>query len=400
MQGAPTKRTSLAGYIEAALQSQRDAVHDNVFGGLRLSKSIRAIDAGSQGADPTLVDLLRAVERDPVLGTLIGKRLVSVNISRLIDRETLVIWLLFKAYRDGTQSVLTDLRRLARASRIPVRHIVALDGLSLKHGVHIDRTSMLVPWEQLSDTEHKRRIEEDRLNTFFTRPSAALVHDAVVGRSEVFSGPERGGLFLPQWDPSDLIRCIGLFGGGPAPVARWAELPTWVPPGGISFQTTLAWSTSPPVEWPDVAYRRLAPLYRRFTTLPEHERQHLRIALDRLNKASRPAPIEDRAIDLGIALEALFLSDGESDRAELSFRLAVRAARFLGSSREAREDIFSKAQEIYRLRSRAVHRGALPSTTRGTRTDEVIAAGCVLVAEAARKFIDFGTPNWQRIVLE
>lgn len=373
---------------------------DDVFGRLRLYKAILAIGAGSQDADPGLVDLLQAVERTPVLRTLIGKRRVSVNVSQLLDRDTLVSWLVLKAYPDGTQSVLADLARLARTRHIPVRHIVALDGLSLKHAVRIDRASMLVPWEQLPHTEHKRTIEEDRLSSSFTRPTAALVHEAEAQRSEVFSGPERSGLFLRRWDASDLIRCIGLFGGGPAPVAWWAELPTWVPPGGISFQTALGQNAGPPFKWPDEAYRRFVPLYRRFTTLQERERRHLRIALDRLNKASRPAPIEDRAIDLGIALEALFLSDGEDDRAELGFRLGVRAARFLGRSREAREDTFSKTQELYRLRSRAVHRGALPDTTRGMRTDEVIAAGCVLVAEAARKFIELGTPNWRRIVLE
>jgi hypothetical protein len=119
-----------------------------------------------------------------------------------------------------------------------------------------------------------------------------------------------------------------------------------------------------------------------------------------MNKASRPAPIEDRAIDVGIALEALFLSDVEDDRAELGFRLGLRAARLLGRGREAREDIFNKIQELYQLRSSAVHTGTLSAKKRGMRPDDVIAAGCELLAQAARKLIQLGRPNWRQIVLE
>jgi hypothetical protein len=84
------------------------------------------------------------------------------------------------------------------------------------------------------------------------------------------------------------------------------------------------------------------------------------IPLDRLNRAIAAPLAVDCAIELGIALEALLLSDlGKNEQLSLAFRL--RGAWLLGTTPEERCDLRQKFNQIYECRSTAVHHGALPS---------------------------------------
>src|SRR6266436_8665068 len=51
----------------------------------------------------------------------------------------------------------------------------------------------------------------------------------------------------------------------------------------------------------------------------------LRVPMQRLNSAMRRKSAVDSAIDLGIALESIFLRDTTDDRSELTFKLRVRS---------------------------------------------------------------------------
>lgn len=389
---ARNNRKDLAGCIQAVLESQKDALTDRSFRGLRLHKAIQLIESGSEDPDPRLVALLEAVERTDVLHRLFGEQCVIINSSRLLDRDALALWLLLKAHDDGIQSVRKSLGHLARTQEIPVTQIVALVGLRLERRLRVDRTVSLVPWEKLRHTKEKQLVEKD-LNEHKVYPTAALVRRTLVPRQEVFQSCDPK--LSPLWHPADLIRCLSLWGGAPSAVARWAETPDWIPRGGLAFEASFPRPLFP-YQWDNEAYKGFVPIFEKFTKLPEDQQRRMRIVLDRLIEANRAVDPVDRVIDLGISLETLFSDEG--DRHEIGFRLAVRAARFLGRSQDAREKIFRQAKALYDPRSSAVHTGALSKKNR-SEMEQVIKRGCLLVAEAARKVISDGYPDWQQIVL-
>jgi len=82
----------------------------------------------------------------------------------------------------------------------------------------------------------------------------------------------------------------------------------------------------------------------------QHER--LPVALDRFKLAYERRRPEDKLIDYWVGLEALF---SPSDRAELSYRIPLRAAYFIGSSPEEREQVFTALRDHYGTRSDVVH---------------------------------------------
>ena len=107
-------------------------------------------------------------------------------------------------------------------------------------------------------------------------------------------------------------------------------------------------------------------LYRILDTNPDL-REKLRMPIDRWIKSKAPentlTPEEpiDKIIDLGIAFEALYLSDVNE---ELTFRLGVHAAWYLGEDKTERGKLLKKFGDIYRCRSNAVHGGQLDEPVR------------------------------------
>jgi hypothetical protein len=82
------------------------------------------------------------------------------------------------------------------------------------------------------------------------------------------------------------------------------------------------------------------------------DKKQLSIAMRRYSDAGERRRSEDRLVDLMIAAEQLFLT---GERQELGFKLALRAAFFLGADASARKDIFAVMGRGYSARSDLVH---------------------------------------------
>ena len=139
-------------------------------------------------------------------------------------------------------------------------------------------------------------------------------------------------------------------------------------------------------------------LIERFDGLEHDSIQHLRISIERLVRARRHSNLTDKAIDLGISLEAL-LGDANGG-GEITYKLSVRGARLIARATKKRSEIKSLLTAIYRLRSKAVHTGRIPARTtiagKGkTPTHEVLKMGSELCGDLLRKCVTMGgKPSW------
>jgi hypothetical protein len=130
----------------------------------------------------------------------------------------------------------------------------------------------------------------------------------------------------------------------------------------------------------------------------DHARRQetLHIPISRLDRAVRGNDLVDRAVDLGIALEALLLH-GLNDQTELKFRLSLRGAWLCGKNATERAEIQEILGEVYKLRSKAVHTGKIGRTEKNQDTLE---RGVGLCKRLIRKMIDEGGwVNWDTLVL-
>ena len=102
-------------------------------------------------------------------------------------------------------------------------------------------------------------------------------------------------------------------------------------------------------------------LYKNLVKFGKKDSAKLRIAIERWMKSKTPEAPIDQLIDLAIAFEALYLSDTND---ELTFKLGVRAAWYLGEDKADRQKLLKKFKDIYKRRSNAVHNGQLNKTVR------------------------------------
>ena len=137
-------------------------------------------------------------------------------------------------------------------------------------------------------------------------------------------------------------------------------------------------------------------IYRGMQDLPPRVATKLRVPIDRWIKSKANRSPVDTFIDLGIALESLYLQDIDNT-SELGFRLRLRAAWYLAEDQAGRGKIMKDLRDVYGLRSKAVHTGDI-----GSRRDfaVLLERGQQLCQQSIVKVIrNGGFPDWNQLVL-
>lgn len=146
-------------------------------------------------------------------------------------------------------------------------------------------------------------------------------------------------------------------------------------------------------------------LYETLVALAPSVAARLQIPIDRWIKSKTSQTFEDKIIDLGIALESLYLS-GIDSKTELRFRFSLHAAWHLGEDdKEQRKVLIKEFGKIYDWRSKAVHTGKLPNKTKRTpftseEASEFINKAQDLCRASILKILEAGKfPDWNNLIL-
>jgi len=101
----------------------------------------------------------------------------------------------------------------------------------------------------------------------------------------------------------------------------------------------------------------------------------------------------ERLLDIAIALEALFLNDGEDK--ELRHRLALRVARFLEEPGPRRLEVFRAVRQLYDLRSKVAHGASLQEAPRAlaTKLSATMTDAPAILRSVMRRMIEGSGPT-------
>ena len=135
----------------------------------------------------------------------------------------------------------------------------------------------------------------------------------------------------------------------------------------------------------------LRELYCGIARLDFEKRAKLQVPITRWITSVGQRDEVDRMIDLGIALDALFLDDGE--RWNLTQKFAHRASCYLGEDKTERQELYSFFEEIYNNRSGAVHRGVLRKEGTSEEIKEFIRGAQSLCLRSIKTAIARGIPQ-------
>ncbi len=324
------------------------------------------------------------------------------------------------------RDILSYLKVLARSETSASEIYAPIVGITISEPVELADSAELVPWDHVPECDQKERFGREALTLEGISPMRPLPTAAIRMRR-----PESRILFASHNDAeqyysdqtqdqfadwnrendvfvaaaSDTLRCITILSRSPA-----AMLGSWTfinEPGARAimgsaysytesvFDQRLLSVSHNPVALNGV---ELTDTLRSFRALSQSDREALTVATDRIAASLKRPTMVDRAIDLGIGLEAILLhgiGDG-SDRGELRFRAAIRGAAFLGGTTDERRHIFKVIRSAYDLRSAAVHSGRLDAR-KLPADQQTLEEGTRIFCELAKKLLQAGSfPDWDR----
>jgi hypothetical protein len=388
------KRELITGALDVALSAVGDLIRaDDHFLALIVHDPTKTHASVGQ-----LHDALRA---ETTLAIFDGRMQILPNQAVRWEIGNLAGWLLRRGLQVGADQAISDLQRYLDATEIPMAMISVIAGLKVESRCDLCRGIALLPWDSLADSYEKQTINTRSLTSIgFKWPSAALVQERVFPKRHL-SGEDYELSWLDESEIHDVLLCVGVVGPfAPEVLASWLAPPPWAPAITSGFWVPQQEGRPRHDVWSDEQCPAAAALVGKFRALDAATKDALRLPMQRLNMAMRRASSVDSAVDLGISLEALFLSDLQDDRGELTFRLRLRVARYLEPGRDRRELLFKLVGDLYAVRSVAVHTGRIPDSVRGRPASEILTEGFRLTASAIRRFITEGVPDWTRVQLE
>ena len=143
----------------------------------------------------------------------------------------------------------------------------------------------------------------------------------------------------------------------------------------------------------------ITTLYRGLTEAPTETWNRLRIPIDRWAKSMAGDNPIDQIIDLGIALESLYVPDSQG---EVNLRFALHAAWHLGNNKTERQRLREEFRQIYAARSDVVHTGRLRGDRAKSSFDEsrFVSRAQELCWQGITSVIKAGDiPDWSDLVM-
>lgn len=365
-------------------------------------------------------ELKRALAAEGTFGNLCNGWVSHQGMGHVIQEHSLPLRLV-EAARHGNQlsTMFRDVRAFADSGISSVDMYAPLVGVQIKRTpIEISEQVSLVSWSDVPSCHQKDKFGKHDDNFESISPMRPLPHAAIR-----FHFPEQRILFASADEARDLAKAnftshndaistiydvmhsLTILTASPVAVlGTWVHVVQDVPRSfaGASysfndavFDQRLFHAAQNPVLLAND--NRLADVVLQYRAFSATDRDALTIAMNRVGASLKKRTIVDRAIDLGIGLEAMLLHSigNEKDRGELRYRAAVRGAVFLGNKSADRKDVYEIIRAAYNLRSAAVHTGRLdPKNTE--RDTETLSKASQIACQMALKLIENGRfPNWE-----
>jgi hypothetical protein len=371
----------------------------------------------------------------------------SPTSSGTIKWSTIAHWLLAQSRLSGADSAVERLEEFASSNSAVISEVIALWGLHPKSAIQLTDDIELVPIDMLVPSNRRDwwtgldpNISGVRMNFVAPRCTAALrrqfVHRDILVRERQLSALEKAisSLSLPLTEDSlkraveeaapamleefkrkieecqfdskepgrmrEIVRCLCLIQNtAVCELANWYECPLSTPmiggvlgSGGQAIEHIFQMEVQPE-EYDESSARSLVE---QFLAMRENDRRKLHIPLSRLNTALREPQAEDKALDLGIAVESL-LGPGHE---EISYKIRIRGALLAGGNANDRRHTFYHLHRLYSLRSTVAHGDKLgPSVMvdgNQVTTDAFLKECCNICSRMIRETIKSGfVSDWE-----
>jgi len=292
--------------------------------------------------------------------------------------------LLSLAEKRGGEATVKWYRKVLTATRADMRVVSEIHGLLVEEAIELSSGVTLLPVKQLSESPQAQALKDQGRSAFeFRQPAAAVVQLRGVEAIQDYQASHK--IFLSEVDKIRRTATAFTLSEKAAPTTgiSWAEFDD---PDLDAARLGYGWQ-SPTYDgrqpdWPEQISSDLTGLVEKYLALRGPVAKACDVALARLNLARRRKAAGDQAIEGGVCLEALL---ADSTPGDLTYKLKLRTALFLGGTMPQRRSTSALVGRFYSLRGKVVH-GQSQGDSAGDR--ETAELGLVLCLNVLTKIVE------------
>lgn len=358
--------------------------------------------------------VLKKLEEDPRAQALQGQRISRGSGASIFEISKLAMWYLWAAHEFGSTVAERNLNKFLDSENIPVINILWVLGIEVEKTIELKNGIRIISIKEMPDSPEKEHFLKDetfdryRFLNDFPMPEAAITYTCEVAKVSNSETSDRekdkhyGTFSSLLYDVALLLNTVN--GASCIPFYSTSYSSREMPMGMFCGRSGSAprheiWGSKTSILSARNALD-LNKLLDAFNALSPENKIRMNRVLSRLSQAKRRDQIEDKILDLGIALEMGILDDNKkNDQLSLSFRL--RGSWLIGSTYEERQDIYQKLKELYDYRSQVAHGGVLCGNDRKKIKNviENFQNYALLAERIIRKLIFNSNPDWTKIIL-
>ncbi len=329
----------------------------------------------------------------------LGTRACSTKMMELAD------WLIERARLVGSHQAIEEIDTYCDSEKVQVHEVILLAGVNIDSEFRFCNDVELIHSHSIPNRYIARNIVNNYFNSVLPFPK---VHSVLIASydqeiSHISNTDMMAKAPVPNI-PIDKLKetrlCLVLarpVGYGVHSIGHGSVAPDNLP----FIQSSSGWSIhpfkQPPLSPPilEIEMKTANHLLEKYQKLSDTVKSKLAISIERFNGYCSGETLENQAIDLRICLESIFLDDDNKE--QLSYRLSLRSALFLGQNLDEKQEIMRTIKKAYNFTSTVVHTGKPP---KNNKNYDSLLESAKLAKRAILKIIDGGSVCWHKLELQ
>jgi len=367
----------------------------------------RLIEIGTPGSS-----VLKALEEDPRVRSLEGSMISKGSSASRFEIRTLAMWFLWAANEFGYEVAESNLNTFLNSETVPVINTLWILGIELDGTIELGSGVRIIPIEGMPDSRDKEQYLKHDFGSIHQTPKPRVAITCINNITKSIrdgTPPNTQNRIDKFWKSKQLLQevslilnaidgvsCIPYFSTSYSlpemPIGIFGGTGGGAPLHDIyGFRSTKLTASSA---------SEINDLLASFRALPDDKIIKMSRALSRLSQAKRREQIEDKILDLGIALEMALLDDNKNNN-QLSLSFRLRGSWLIAKDHAERKLIYRQLKDIYNYRSQVAHGGALcgndPKEINAVR--EKFQDYSRLAERIIRQLIRDCNPDWSVLIL-
>ncbi len=351
--------------------------------------------------------IVKTLSEDPRVIALEDKMLSRGDGAARFAITTLAIWFLWCANENGVASAEQYLDSFLNSEKISVLNTLWVSGIEVDEPIILGDGYAIQPATHMPDSRDKEYFLQIRSGPPRQRmrlPACAITKTCQVQKT--IEAPFHRPADQEFWNAREqlyeiamLLNALSGISCLPYYSSTYVDPTTPLGPfggsgGGSPIYDVLSRRST---KLKSEAKSTIESLLAKYRQSNDGEKMRIQRILDRLSQAKRREQIEDKILDLGVALEMLLLDDNHNnDQLSLTFRL--RGSWLTGQSAEDRVEKYQLLKEIYSYRSQVAHSGIL-KVSKIKNVRQSFPQYQSLAEDICQKLMLDGKPDWDKLVL-